>query len=235
MKADIIYELNNSYLVVPLEGGEPTGDYRVKMLTANHVEGMLPIELRTINGAKQFYLDVSGKENFSLCLHGRRLSREDVKELFESIYFLIKNLAGYLISEKDICFNPEFVFRNQALHTYEFVPILSFPEKNGGECSLLTLLRFVLTNIDAEDEILMNTMLTIVEMYEGKNPKFSLAFDFFIRETRERDEFEETVHEVIPEADFSDYKYIPTLREIAAVAMTIAGFVMISVNLYLRF
>ncbi len=232
MQIQMMYELNHTYMVVSGEEIEKCEDFRYKMLSANVIKGLLPLEFRRINNEKRIYIDVTGKESLLNLMNVRRAGTEDIKELFDSIYLISGEMQRFLIGETDVIMRPEMIFKNLTTGDYEFICIPLIEEENSLNEGMKALMHFLLMHINENDESLVNTMYQINDMYETGKPKFSLVYEFFVEETRVEEEEEEApVEKEYEEKKFS--LYIPGLKEILALALCISGIVLVGVNLYL--
>lgn len=233
MKTRMIYELNNTYMVLMPDFLVKEEDYRYRMLAANEIKNILPLEIRTINSERNIFINVSGKESLLSKMNSRFWGRDEVRKLFESILMTTKDLSRYLIGEKDIVLRPELIFYNSSTDEYEFVCVPKDSSKKESECEMLELFQFILSRLQKEDEIFVNTMYTICDMYAGENkPGFELVFEYFSEETRQNVQ-EEVADEVIDETENVIPRYIPSLKEICAYTMCAAGFILIFFNIYL--
>ena len=235
MTIQMMYEINNTYMAINGDEIETVEDYRHKMLQKNSIRNVLSPEMRTINNEKKYFVDISGKESL-LTRYGLRVAdRQEIRALFEGIYCVIENAAKYLISESDIAFRPELIFRNPVTKQYEFLAI-PFKDDSNGKEGMKELLQFIMAHLDNSDEKLVNAVYWIHAMYCEDNPKFSVAFEFFINEIKEEPE---PIEEVPEESEIfsnnillQNYRYIPGLKEIGALSLCLGGLVLLGMNLY---
>lgn len=235
MKYQMIYELNHTYMVVSGEEIEQGEDYRYRMLASNILKGILPLEIRRINGEKKIYIDLTGKETVLNFYNMRKLTRSEIRKLFEAIYVTSEEMERYLIGESDIILSPEMIFRNAATGEYEFVCIPLVEEEDGKNDAMLSLLHFIMMHIDNEDEKLVNAIYSINDMYENGNARIAIIYEYYVEET------EEEAHEIIIDEKEEDEpvkkkkRYRPSLKEVGTLGLGIAGLILVSVNLYLSF
>ena len=78
METNIISELNNTYLQVENIADIVAEDYRYKMLMENSIKGIMPFEVRTINGEKSLFIDISGRENMNSRYAQRSIDRVEL-------------------------------------------------------------------------------------------------------------------------------------------------------------
>lgn len=235
MTIQMIYEINNTYMAIDGSEIETVEDFRHKMLQKNHIKNVIIPETRIINNERKIYIDISGKESLLNRFGTRPADRQEIRTLFESIYCVIENASKYLISESDIVFRPEMIFKNPLTKEYEF-SIIPFREKANGKEGMKELLQFLMTCLDNSDEKLVNAVYGIYEMYSDENPRFSTAFEFFVNETREEPG---QIPEESEESDlflnnnlFTKYRYIPGFKEIVAVSLCVSGLVLLGINAY---
>ena len=235
MTIQMIYEINNTYMVVggsEIESGE---DFRHKMLKRNCIKGVLLPEVRNINNEKKLFVDISGKESLLNRFGSRLADRQEVKALFESLYCATESLARHLISESDIAFRPEMIFRNPVTKEYEFSAI-PLKEQEDGRGGMKELLQFLMAHLDNSDEKLVNAIYGIHTMYSEDNPRFSVAFEYFIKEIKEEVEPETEEQEEVDyfanSIELQKIRYFPGVKEITALALCVTGTILLGINLY---
>ena len=235
MMIQMIYEINNTYMVIDGTEIETAEDFRRKMLERNSIKNVLLPETRVINGEKRLFVDISGKESLLNRFGSRMADRQEVKALFEGIFCVTEKLSKYLISECDIAFRPEMIFRNPLTKEYEFSAVL-LKDKEDGREEMKELLQFLMMRLDNSDDKLVNAIYGIHSMYSEDNPRFSVAFEYFLKEIKEESEqeTEEPEESEIFANNISLQKilYIPGFKEIAALALCAVGTVLLGINLY---
>lgn len=234
MTIRVSYEMSNTYVVLDTENYIKPEDYRYKMLTFNEIRNILPLEFRTINNEKKLFINISGKESLLSRMNSKVFERKDVEKLFESIILTTRDLSRYLIEEKELVFRPELIFYNSSFGEYEFVCIPRDVTFENEDVGMKELLQFILPRLQTEDEEFVNTMYTICDMYSGNvRPCFEQVFNFFLEETVQENTEEIAEVEDFEESGSSYPRYIPSLKEIGAYAMCVAGFLLIFFNIYL--
>lgn len=233
MQSELKYELNNTYIVISGEEASDPCDFRYKMLEANHIRNILPMEIRTINNERKIYVDVTGKESVFHYFGTRVANRNEIRKLFEAVFVELNDVERYLINESDIVLRPEMIFRNLHTGEYEFLCIPT-EEKQGKNEGMISLMRFLLTKLDGDDEKLVDAMYGIHDMFSQGNPKFEMAYDYFAEELHEEEMPEQKISEEEPE-DNDDTRafYIPSVKEIGVLLLCVSGFVVMGYGLYL--
>lgn len=157
-------ELNRTYLTALTET-KNYNDYRYKMLSDNDIEGILPLEMRNVNGECKVYYDISEKESFIRNLMRKDMSLADLIKLTESMMMVSDRIRDYLLEENCLIFEPDMIFVNAKTGKYEFVcipgHIKSVEEKRE---DLINLLQNVITHVNPEDEAGVEAAYEIYEM-----------------------------------------------------------------------
>lgn len=236
MKSKIEYEMNKAFLKVMGEELERKEDYRTKMLENNEILGLIMSVNRTIDGEKISYYDVTDKESLFNYMIKRIADKEEIENLFRSIYRISKNLKEILIDEDNLLLDPELIFRNMRTGEYEFICV---PKREGYEKEdIKKLLQFIMTRIDNTDEVLVETVFDLYNKSETSILKISVIYEQFSLAFKS-DEIvcEEEEFEQIEEEKAKKHRkiYIPSWEEIGAYGLCILGIILIGVNLYRSF
>lgn len=234
MKIRVSYEMSNTYIVLDTENYIKPDDYRYKMLEFNEIRNVLPLEFRSINNEKGLFINISGKESLLSKMNSKFFEKKDVEKLFESILLTSRDLSRYLIEEKELVLRPELIFYNSTSDEYEFICIPREASAENEDAEMKELLQFILSRLQTEDEVFVNAMYTICDMYSGSiRPGFEQVFNYFLEETLQVSSQEIPEEEEIEEMGSSYPRYIPSFKEIGAYAMCAAGFLLIFFNIYL--
>lgn len=201
-KAVYIEEFEHSYVVLQKQEEEET--YTCKMITQNHIPGLLPCKIRYDENAPYFYYDVTSKRSLTKKYSDKKMSFEEVSELFYNIGMITKTAAGYLLESKNFLFRPEFLFED--LETEELF-CLYYPDKEESEYAQVqyesmrgnyyVLSEFLLDKIDHRDEHAVNTAYQFYKMSKEEFFSFEAFLGFLEKEIRikEEEKKEETKQE----------------------------------------
>lgn len=207
--------------------------YKIKMLSENEIKGILPAETRQINGEKQIYIDITGRESLSRYLGSRLADACEIEKLFEAIYHISLEAERFLIEEEDLRLNPDMIFKNHVTGDFEFICLPADKESNLENSGMKHLIRCLLMHLDNSNERLVKVMYSISQMYECSSPKCRVAYEYFCEEAYEKEtvtEQEEELQEDNTEPDI----YIPSFKELLAGFMCLAGAILLGINLYIR-
>ncbi len=229
-----VYEMNRIHLYIDGEELEPQNDYRAKMLESNEIKNLIQQESREVDGHKEIFYDVTDRESLFNHMIKKIVDREDIKDIFRSIWRLSEALKELLIDEENIILDPEYIYRNMRTGEYEFICI---PRKSEETDDIKKLLQFIMTRIDNSDEQLVDTIFDIYNKVETSVVKYSIIYETIQKELKSEEMIcpeNESQEEVI----YNDEKrkiYIPSLIETCAYGLCLIGIVIIGINLYRTF
>ena len=145
MNKEIKINSEGSRLMVPCS----TLDYKLKMLEANKIPGLLPLEIREEDGNKVLFYDISSKESFSSVASSRTLQMEDIRTLIFSFNRILKNIDAYLLDADDLILSKEYIY----ISGDKLEPVLCYCPGYGGSFSegLSSLLQDLLGMVDSND------------------------------------------------------------------------------------
>lgn len=234
MKNRMVYEMNKAHLYIAGDEFESQNDYRARMLENNEIKNIIQPESRIIDGEKEIFYDVTDRESLFNYMIKRIVDRENIKDLFRSIWRFSESLKELLIDEENIILDPELIFRNIRTGEYEFICI---PKKQGNNDDIKKLLQFIMTRIDNSDEQLVDTIFDIYNKTDSSVIKYSIIYETIQNSLMSEEmvdiEAEEDKEEV--PSDMGRRIYIPSLIEACAYGLCLLGIVIIGVNLYRSF
>lgn len=237
-------ELNHLYLTAPAEISG-YNDYRYRMIADNRIEGLLPLEIRNINGENRLYFDITEKENLIRCVSVKDMEMNELIKLTECMMKTSDRLKDYLMEESCLVFEPDVVFRDIKSGRYEFVCIpghLKTVEEKRED--IVSLLQIILTHLKITDDALVEGTFLLYEMAEA-GPILTKTIYEYVCGMNKNNEQEEIVEAVCEEDDLPDeeyedvpaeiYKYRMSYREWLGIGFAAAGLISIGFGTYLSF
>lgn len=85
-------------------------DYKVRMIEANRIPGLLPVEIREEDDSIRLYYDISSRETFDSATNSRTLQLDDIRNLVYSVKRTLKNLDDYLLDADDLIMDREYIY-----------------------------------------------------------------------------------------------------------------------------
>lgn len=102
---------NQMRMEIPEEADFQT--YSFKMIEKNRIKGVLPTKIRMEDGKGYLYLDVGNRRSLIDVYRDKEMDLEDMTKIFQGLLPILEELKNYLISEKMVLFEPEYVFEEE--------------------------------------------------------------------------------------------------------------------------
>ena len=133
-------DYRHNYLIIRED--EMTGDaYQRKMITENRIRGLLPCQIRYINGETLLYYEITSKQSVKGLFEGKHLTMKELKGLFISLKMVMEETASFLLPEDGLLIEPDMIFTELEKEEFYFV-YDPFSESRGTQ-TLITLLEFL--------------------------------------------------------------------------------------------
>lgn len=147
-KNEIIYErkLDGSYMKVEVDGED---GFDEKMLMCRQIPGLLPIEKCYLNGRRQFWYNISGKQSLDTFCRVKPIGQAFLEQLVHGICDELGILDQHLVDTNCLGLEPEFVYIS--IQTGEFF-FTAIPGR--GVCvadGFRDLMEYLLTRVDHTD------------------------------------------------------------------------------------
>lgn len=109
LEAKVKHDINKTYLIVH---GQQEEDYMVQMLDGNKIRGFLDMEVREMDNQKEYYYDITGKENLSQKMAREKWKYDEVVKLVAGILETVGKAREYMLPEEHFLLEPEYIYRN---------------------------------------------------------------------------------------------------------------------------
>ena len=182
-------DYRHNYLIIRED--EMTGDdYQRKMITENRIRGLLPCQIRYINGETLLYYEITSKQSVKGLFEGKHLTMKELKGLFISLKMVMEETASFLLPED------EFYF------VYD-----PFSESRGAQ-TLITLLEFLADHVDGEDNAALQAVYHMLDLAEKEQFVLDEIVEWFGEEEQPENvpEPEKEIHEMQMEELYPCYE-----------------------------
>lgn len=149
MKAAYRREMKQNYLIMePEEAGHDS--YEIHMMEANRIEGLLKFHVKQVDNRKFYYYEITSKQPLNRVLEYHSLGRGELKKLIEDIGRTLGRLEAFLLKEKQILLEPEYIYVEPEQFRVSLCLVpgrqVGFPEEMTG------LLRYLLGKVNHQDK-----------------------------------------------------------------------------------
>lgn len=185
MKTYYKNDLKRAYMIIECEA-EEMEDYQIIMLKENEIPGILKTDLRFVDNKSQYYYDISGKTSFKMLHEKINLTLEDMKGLVNELLQAINTLKKYMLDEKCILLEPEYIFCEGEKYYFCYYP--SCEQNIGKEFHRLT--EFFVREVNYRDEEGVHFAYTLHKATMEKNYSIEEIMKRFVPEDAEEEIFE---------------------------------------------
>lgn len=105
------------------ESCEYKNDYQIRMLQANHLEGLLPVRGRGMNGSSFYDYDVSGKISMRAMFERSEIKSKDIKKFLSRLKETVRIVEEHLLKEDCILLDPEYIFYEEEQYFFCYYPV----------------------------------------------------------------------------------------------------------------
>ena len=188
-------DYRHNYLIIRED--EMTGDdYQRKMITENRIRGLLPCQIRYINGETLLYYEITSKQSVKGLFEGKHLTMKELKGLFISLKMVMEETASFLLPEDGLLIEPDMIFTELEKDEFYFV-YDPFSESRGAQ-TLITLLEFLADHVDGEDNAALQAVYHMLDLAEKEQFMLDEIVEWFGEEEQPENvpEPEKEIHEM---------------------------------------
>lgn len=160
-------DLNGSYLIVTDIDLEQIDEFALKMMTKNHIPGILPVKWEYLNGKGNIRNDISSRKSLKKSGELHSLQQRDVASLVESIIQCAAELEEYFMDIKSVFLKPDMIFTDRTGSGFSFC---FNPVKNvDNHDELRKLFEYLTGVIDYDDPELVNMVFEMSMIVQNDN------------------------------------------------------------------
>lgn len=98
-------------------------DYQMRMLKANHLDRVLKVGGRGMNGNSYYDYDVSGKISMKAMFERCKINAKDIKTFLCDLKIVIREVEKYLLDVHCILLKPEYIFYEEERFYFCYYPL----------------------------------------------------------------------------------------------------------------
>lgn len=110
----------NSNFMILKEQAIDESDYRFQMIMNNHIKGLVPMSVKSINNQQDIYYETTSLVSIESAYSKKRMSGEDIYNLIKSIRDLSDTISEYLLNINNIIFDTAYVYVKKQEKKYNF-------------------------------------------------------------------------------------------------------------------
>ena len=98
-------------------------DYQMRILTGYHIEGLLSVKGRGMNGNSFYDYDVSGKISVKAMYERSKMDSKDIKTFLSDLITTINSIENHLLNKHCILLKPEYIFYEKGRYYFCYYPL----------------------------------------------------------------------------------------------------------------
>lgn len=154
-------DFRHNYIILKLS--DTAADlYQCRMITGNHIKGLLPCRERHINGELLLYYEITSKQNLASLYENNRIGSRQLRQLFMQLKMVWERMSGFLLNEGNVLLGPEYIYEDVETKELSFLYYPGEPE----EKYIAVLLEFLLDKVDGEDGEAVELTYKMLELVE---------------------------------------------------------------------
>lgn len=122
MRAKLKQDLNETYLQIEMPVFYKE-DYQLPMLQMNHIEGLLPITAKGIDGKSYYSYEISGLVSVKTQYDKMKIEREDMEAFVTQLIQLISSVKNHMLDAERILLSPEYIYCKNETFYFCYLPV----------------------------------------------------------------------------------------------------------------
>ena len=114
-------DMYTNYILMEIPSNADLHTYSFKMIEKNQIRGVLPAKVRMEDGKGYLYLDIGNKRNLVEIYKDKEMDLEEMTKIFQGLLPILEELRNYLLTEKMICLDPQYIFEEEEEKGYSVV------------------------------------------------------------------------------------------------------------------
>lgn len=150
MEFEFINELQHNYLSIKCSGDQIEASYQYRMFLNNTIKGLLPCDVRNINGFLYFYYEINSKQSLENRYEITEMDRGSLEHLLWGIIMLQKELQKFLLDDSCIILDSKYIFQDIDSNKTFFVYLPS--ADISGRYTVKELMEYIVKKINHKDQ-----------------------------------------------------------------------------------
>ena len=147
---NVKYEKDAEKQYAVLEGQE-TEEYGMKMLQNNKMQGMLEVQIKTIDNEKKYYYNITKQSSLEHLLETKQVSLELIETILVQIFQVIETAKDFLLDERNLALETKMIYLSTSYP--KTVEICYYPSYQRDSMEqMIGLLEVFLNQIDYKKE-----------------------------------------------------------------------------------
>lgn len=148
--------------ILTAEGETGEESYMMEMLKKNRLPGLLPVQISSIDGCREYYYDAGKNRTLAEYLEGKTVDAQMLQSYLTGMKELLDCMEEYLLEPDSLCMQAEHIYVDEKEHRLKFcyAPCAQGPFEKG----LIKLWQLFLQRLDYSDR---QSVIMAYEVYQG--------------------------------------------------------------------
>ncbi len=178
-------DMQKNYLIIKQPNTITKKSYEMKMLINNQIQGLLNMELRTIDGNEEYYYNITGKQPMSVLFQKETLKENQIRGILLEIINTLKRGKEYLLLEENFILSPEYIYLDLEQLKPELIYFSDY--KKSIREQILQLIEYMMDKVDYEDK---KAVFLIYGIYKVSREEH-ITFEKLLKFLEEKNELKE--------------------------------------------
>lgn len=179
MEQEFWQDGTGNYLKIKGEGPESVAD---RMFMYQNITGFLPMEIRWINGEKEYVYDTSGKISLAHYLVEEKINKKILCHMLQELFSLSNLLQEYLLDPDGVMCHEDYIFVDRG--TGRISAIFQENSSFGGIEALGKLVEYIMQKMDGKDEELALFVYGLHQRIKDRGMTLSILSDYIKKEEK---------------------------------------------------
>lgn len=189
IKTECQRDMGRNYLIFREEIALEEG-YFLKLVQNSPIEGILPLEIRTVDGRKECYCDITGKQSLKTAFDRGSMDKTQLEEILGGIQKIIKRGEEYLLRQEDYVLSAETIFLDFSDFSLYLCYIPGYKKPMEEKWKEFT--EYLMNAVDYKKE---DTVLFVYSLYKAARQEGGLPEEFHWQKKEEKKEWQKEPEE----------------------------------------
>lgn len=161
LQTEFVRNLNCNYERILLDKSPEEKRYQYCIVTRGGIKGLLPCNLRYINGQAYLYYDISSTQSVAQLCSGKKIGRQWMKDFLWGMRRVRQQMERFLLDDTNILWHPQQIFQDLEKNEFYFLYVPYFE----GDSGFAELMDYLVEHIDHEDDGLIECVYKMHDQY----------------------------------------------------------------------
>lgn len=103
-------DIEHNYMILESPIKVQGSEYQIRMLLLNQIPGLLPCNMRIMDGMSSFYYEITSRQPLTRIYEVSQMKREDIASLITGIRKGINGMKSYLLNPDHLVLEPDYIY-----------------------------------------------------------------------------------------------------------------------------